>query len=136
MLAAYYADFNVEIASFIATGKWSSTDDLGPYYLENGTFEVKGMNVVARGGKQIDDFYRTFVRDATKGTSKSARIYAAFTDPRVIVHGGFATAEVMWMFIAAMNSKATPQILGIGREHDVLVKRNGHWYFKRRVVLQ
>jgi hypothetical protein len=29
---------------------------------------------------------------------------------------------------------SSPQILEQGREHDELVKRDGRWYFKRRVI--
>jgi hypothetical protein len=29
---------------------------------------------------------------------------------------------------------ATPQFAEQGREHDELLKRGGHWYFKHRII--
>jgi hypothetical protein len=132
MLSAYYADFNVAIASTIASGKWPSNTGLGSYYLENGTLEVPGMNFTARGSKQIEGFYR----DAAKSHKMppSAKDYMHYTNLRVSIHGDSATADILWTSIGATNPKATPQIVSMGREHDELVKRNGRWYFKRRII--
>ncbi len=133
MLSTYYADFNTAIASYIANGKWPSNTGLGSYYLTNGTLEMQSMNVTARGRRQIEGFYRNVAKSYKNPTS--ARKYMHYTNLRISIHGDSATADLLWTSIGALNSKATPQIIAMGREHDELVRRHGRWYFTRRVIL-
>ena len=52
----------------------------------------------------------------------------------LVVTGDAATADVIWTGVNSASVKALPQILEQGREHDELVKRDGRWYFKHRVI--
>ena len=56
------------------------------------------------------------------------------TNVKIAVNGDSATADVIWTGVNSASVKAQPQILEQGREQDALVKRDGHWYFKRRVI--
>ena len=56
------------------------------------------------------------------------------TNPHIVVTGDAATADVIWTGVNSASVSSLPQIVEQGREHDELVKRDGHWYFKHRVI--
>jgi hypothetical protein len=56
------------------------------------------------------------------------------TNPHIVVIGDAATADVIWTGMNSASVQSSPQIVEQGREHDELVKRDGHWYFKHRVI--
>jgi hypothetical protein len=55
-------------------------------------------------------------------------------NPRIRIDGKTATADTMWSGVVSINVKDPPKLVEQGREHTELVKRNGRWYIKRRVV--
>ena len=56
------------------------------------------------------------------------------TNPVIRVNGDSATADVVWTGIVSDVLKAPPRFVEQGREHDELVKLNGHWYIKHRWI--
>jgi hypothetical protein len=53
---------------------------------------------------------------------------------RVVVKGDTATADAVWTGVHSASVTDTPKFVEQGREHDQLVKRNGRWYFKHRLI--
>ena len=134
LLATYYGDFNAAIVAYIGSGTWPSNTGMGAYYLEDGVLEVTGMHVTARGRQQIENFYRKMMVDPKAPPAAGERDYWHYTNPRIAVHGDSATADLLWTVDSATNPKEPLKIAAMGREHDELVKRNGRWYFKHRLV--
>jgi hypothetical protein len=107
----------------------ASSNNFGAFYVEDGVLDVNGM--VAQGQKPIEDLYR-------KIGAGSPHLPGAFrmllTNLKVAVNGETATADMIWTGVNSASPTSTPQFVEQGREHDELVKRNGHWLFKHRVI--
>ncbi len=101
----------------------------GAYYVPDGVLDVNGL--VAQGEKPIEELYKKIAAQspALKGTFRML-----LTNPMIVVNGDTATADVLWTGVISESVTATPHFVEQGREHDELVKRKGHWYFKHRVI--
>lgn len=95
------------------------------YYTDDAVVDVNG--IVKRGKGPIDDLYKTIPQ--SKGT-----VHVLLTNPKIVIDGDSATADVIWTEVYSETHGALPQIVEQGREHDELVKRAGRWYLKKRVV--
>jgi hypothetical protein len=103
--------------------------DLGSYYVEDGVLDVNG--IVSKGRGPIEGLYKKLTEQAPRQPGKFRML---LTNPKIVVNGDTATADVIWTGVRSENPKATPQFVEQGREHDELVKRGGRWYFKYRVI--
>ena len=117
MLVAYYGQLG------------AGRSDFGSFYVADGVLDVNGL--VAQGQQPIEDLYKKIGEGSPqpKGTFRML-----LTNPRIVVNGNSATADVIWTGVISETVKAAPRFVEQGREHDELVKRNGHWYFKLRVI--
>jgi hypothetical protein len=117
MLVDYYAQLG------------AGRHDFAAFYIPEGMLDVNG--VVAKGKKPIEDLYAKLAQDSPmpKGAFRML-----LTNPKVVVNGDTATADVIWTGINSPTVTSAPQFVEQGREHDELVKRDGHWYFKLRVI--
>jgi len=107
----------------------SGGHDFGSFYLEDGILDVNGL--VAQGRKAIEDLYK---KTAEGASAPRGKFHMLLTNLKIVVNGQSATADVVWTGVRSETVKATPQFVEQGREHDELLKRNGRWYFKRRVI--
>ena len=107
----------------------SGGGDFGAFYVADGVLDVNGL--IAQGQAPIEALYKKIAAGAPprKGTFRML-----LTNPRIVVSGDTATADVIWTGVNSETVSATPQFVEQGREHDELVKRNGHWYFKHRII--
>jgi SnoaL-like protein len=117
LLIEYYSHLGSERGAF------------GNYYVADGVLDVNGL--VAKGQAAIEQLYKQ-VREGTRRRPGTFRML--LTNPRIVVTGDAATADVIWTGVNSESVKALPQILEQGREHDELVKRAGRWYFKHRII--
>jgi hypothetical protein len=117
MLVDYYAKLGTGGSNFSA------------FYVEDAVLDVNGL--VAQGKKSIEDLYKKAGEGSPvrKGTFRML-----LTNLKIVVNGRSATADVIWTGVNSETVKAVPQFIEQGREHDGLVKLNGRWYFKRRVI--
>ena len=117
MLVDYYAQLG------------AGRHDFAAFYVPDGLLDVNG--VIAQGKKPIEDLYAKLAHESPprKGTFRML-----LTNPKVVVNGDSATADVIWTGVNSETVKAAPQFIEQGREHDELVKHDGRWYFKRRVI--
>ena len=117
MLVDYYAK--------LGTGG----SDFSAFYAEDAVLDVNGL--VAKGKKPIEDLYKK----AAEGSPVRKGVFRMLlTNLKIVVNGTSATADVIWTGVNSETVKATPQFIEQGREHDELVKRDGRWYFKHRVI--
>jgi hypothetical protein len=117
MLVAYYGQLG------------ASRSDFGDYYVADGVLDVNGL--VAQGKEPIEALYKKIAQGQPppKGTFRML-----LTNPRIVVNGDTATADVIWTGVDSETVTAAPKFIEQGREHDELVKRGGHWLFKHRVI--
>jgi hypothetical protein len=107
----------------------SGRSDFGTFYVEDGVLDVNG--IVAQGQKPIEDLYKKI---ATGSPQRKGAFRMLLTNPKVVVNGDTATADVIWTGVISETPTALPQFAEQGREHDELVKSHGHWYFKHRII--
>lgn len=118
---AQIEDMLVEYYEVLSAG----TPHFDEYYTDDAVLDVNG--IVKHGKGPIDDLYKTIPK--SKGT-----VHVLLTNPKIVVDGNSATADVIWTEVYSETHGAPPQLLEQGREHDELVKQGGRWYIKKRVV--
>jgi hypothetical protein len=122
---AQIEDLLVTYYSHLGTGG----GEFGNFYVADGVLDVNGLT--AKGQEAIRQLYE----QVRKGTPRRPGAFRMLlTNPHIVVTGDAATADVIWTGVNSASVNALPQIVEQGREHDELVKRDGHWYFKRRVI--
>jgi hypothetical protein len=117
MLVEYYA------------GLGAGRHDFGTYYVADGVLDVNG--VVAQGKQGIEDLYK---KAAETNPPRPGTFRMMLSNLKIVVNGNTATADVVWTGVNSASVTATPQFVEQGREHDELVKRDGRWLFKHRVI--
>ncbi|HTB65580.1 MAG TPA: nuclear transport factor 2 family protein [Steroidobacteraceae bacterium] len=117
MLADYYAHL----------GKGES--DFGSYYLADGVIDVNGLK--GQGEAAIKDVYKKIAAGTPK---RPGTFRMLLTNVMVVVNGSTATAETLWTGINSPTKAGPPRFVEQGTERDDLVKVNGHWLFKLRVI--
>jgi hypothetical protein len=118
---AQIEDMLVEYYEVLSAG----STQFDSYYTDDAVLDVNG--IVKRGKGPIDDLYKTIPK--SKGT-----VHVLLTNPKIVVDGNSATADLIWTEVYSETHGALPQIVEQGREHDELVKRGGRWYINKRVV--
>jgi hypothetical protein len=117
----------------------SSSFNFGQYFIKDGVLDVNG--IVAKGAEEIKALY---VR-ASGGPAASApkqdpnapprgMFNMQLTNLKVEVAGNTATADMFWSSVESKTLISPPSVTEYGRDHTELVKQNGHWLIKHRVV--
>jgi SnoaL-like domain len=101
----------------------------GSFYVPDGILDVNGL--VAQGQQPIEDLYKKI---AAGSPPHKGAFRMLLTNPKIVVNGATATADVIWTGINSDTPESIPQFVEQGREHDELVKQNGHWLFKHRYI--
>ena len=122
MVTRYYANF----------GKQDAADDFGAFYTEDAVFDVNGL--VSEGRKAIEGFYAASAEEPDAPASKGA-FHMMISNPVIDVNGDSATAEFMWTGVINSGIQEPPHLLEQGREYDLLVRQDGTWRIKKRVVI-
>jgi hypothetical protein len=118
---AQIEDMLVEYYEVLSAG----STQFDSYYTDDAELDVNG--IVKQGKGPIDDLYKTIPK--SKGT-----VHVLLTNPKIVVDGNSARADLIWTEVYSETHTALPRIVELGREHDELIKRDGRWYLKKRVV--
>jgi hypothetical protein len=104
-------------------------NDFGAYYLPDGTIDVNGLK--GQGEAAIKDVYKKIAA----GTPKRPGVFRMLlTNVSIVVNGNTAKAETLWTGINSPTIEGVPEFSEQGTERDDLVKVNGHWLFKLRII--
>jgi ketosteroid isomerase-like protein len=122
MVTRYYGNF----------GKKDAADDFATFYTADATFDVNG--IVSKGQKGIEAFY-TDTSDDAEAPAAQGTFHMMLSNPIIDVKGNTATARFMWTGVMNTAIDARPQLWEQGREYDLLVKQDGQWRIKKRVVI-
>ncbi len=104
-------------------------EDLGHYYTDDGVLDVNG--IIARGRKPIEALYAGIAQGSPR---LQGTFHMLLTNPKVVVQGSSATADVIWTGVISQSVQSAPRFVEQGREHDELIKQDGRWYFSHRVI--
>jgi uncharacterized protein (TIGR02246 family) len=122
MVTRYYENF----------GSADASEQFGAYYTEDAVFDVNG--IVSTGREEIEALYTSMGEEgdapATRGT-----FHMIISNPVIAVNGDTATAKFMWTGVMNSDVGARPELYEQGREYDLLVKQDGKWLIRKRVVI-
>jgi len=107
----------------------SGRSDFGAFYVADGTLDVNGRT--AQGKEGIERLYRD---SAAATPPRPGTFHMLLSNMKIVVNGNTATADMIWTGINSENVKAEPKLAEQGREHDELVKQDGRWLFRHRVI--
>jgi hypothetical protein len=107
-----------------------SKEDLTQFYAPDGTLDINGRVYHGRAG--VARAYKDAA--GARGPGFKGKFHMLMTNPRIVVHGTTATADVIWTGISSPTVKSAPQFVEQGHEHDELVKLNGRWLIKTRLI--
>ena len=122
MVTRYYGNF----------GKQDAADDFGAFYTEDAVFDVNG--IVSTGREAIEAFY-TDTGDDEEAPAAKGTFHMMISNPVIDVNGDTATAQFMWTGVMNTGIQERPLLFEQGREYDELVKQDGEWRIKKRVVI-
>ncbi len=114
--------------------------DFSVYFAPDGALDVNGL--VAKGAKEIKALYERagggagHLPEASRDPNAPppGGPHMQLTNLKVEVHGETGTAELFWSTFMSETLVSPPRVTEYGRERTELVKLQGRWLIKRRVV--
>jgi ketosteroid isomerase-like protein len=122
MVTRYYGNF----------GKQDSAEEFGAFYTEDAVFDVNG--IVSTGREAIETFYAESAEEADAPAAQGT-FHMMISNPVIDVNGDTATATFFWTGVMNTAIQERPVLWEQGREYDLLVKQDGEWRIKKRVVI-
>ena len=122
MVTRYYGNF----------GKQDAAEDFGAFYTEDAVFDVNG--IVSTGREAIEGFYAESAEEADAPAAQGT-FHLMISNPVIDVDGDTATASFFWTGVLNTAIQEPPKLLEQGREYDLLVRQDGAWRIKKRVVI-
>jgi ketosteroid isomerase-like protein len=122
MVTRYYGNF----------GRQDAAEDFGAFYTEDAVFDVNG--IVSTGREAIEAFYAESAEEADAPAAQGT-FHMIISNPVIDVDGDTATASFFWTGVINTAIQERPQLLEQGREYDLLVRQDGAWRIKKRVVI-
>jgi hypothetical protein len=103
-------------------------DNYDDFFTEDCVLDINGR--VFKGRANIHSAYAP----SEGAIPLTGKFHMLLNNPRITVKGDTATADMIWTGILQDNVRMAPRLVEQGREHDELVKKNGRWLFKHRVI--
>jgi len=122
MMTRYYGNF----------GKTDAAEDFASFYTEDAEFDVNG--IVSKGPEAIAAFY-TDTGDDEEAPARQGTFHMMISNPIIDVDGDTATAQFFWTGVMNGTIEGRPELWEQGREYDLLVRQDGGWRVKKRVVI-
>jgi hypothetical protein len=120
----------IQIEDLISNYYWdlsSGRHRLSEYYVEDAVLDVNG--IIYKGHQAIQSAYTPEGPAGPRG-----KMHMLLNNPRIRVNGDTATAETVWTGVLSDTVRVAPRLFEQGREYDELVKKDGRWYFTKRVI--
>ena len=119
MMVRYYADF----------GKVSG-EKMARHYTEDGVLDVN--NMVFTGRDEIEKIYS--MTGEQTGEVHKGTVHTLVTNMVIDVNGDEASCSLIYTNVLNESIEKPPQFLEQGRDQTKLVKRDGRWLIKHRMV--
>ena len=100
------------------------------FYTDDAVFEVNG--IVAQGKREIEAIY---AGSGDAAPANPGTFHMVLSNLVVDVEGDTATASMLWTGFDNKDLRGPPTIREQGREYDLLVRQDGNWLIKKRVVV-
>ena len=117
----------------------NSAFNFSQYFVKDGVLDVNG--IVAKGAEEIKALYVLASGGASAAPPKQdpnapppGMFIMQLTNLKVEVTGDSATADMFWSSVESKTLISPPSVTEYGLDHTELVKQNGRWLIKHRVV--
>jgi hypothetical protein len=117
----------------------NSLFNFGQYFVNNGILDVNG--IVAKGAQEIKALYVRASGGSAAAPPKQdpnapprGMFNVQLTNLKIEVTGNTAKADMFWSSVESKTLISPPSVTEYGRDHTELVKQNGHWLIKHRIV--
>ncbi len=117
MLVDYYAKLG------------NNEDDFYRWYTADGRIDVNGLT-----GQGKDGIASVYKQIAAMGGTQGGTFRMVLSNVKISVDGDTATAHCIWTGLLSKEVTAKPEVVEQGREDDELVKQNGKWLFRNRII--
>ena len=105
-------------------------DAFGGFFTQECELDVNG--IICRNTEEIRKLYADVQEDKPNLTGT---FRMQLTNLLIEVDGDTAKAQMLWTQQINETIKGPPRFIEQGREYNALVKQNGRWKIKRRVVI-
>jgi hypothetical protein len=105
-------------------------DGFGGFFADEMELDVNGL--ICRNKEEVAKLYRDVAQDKPNLTGTFRML---LTNLLIEVKGDTAHAQMLWTQTINDTIKAPPRFIEQGREYDILVRQNGRWKIKKRVVI-
>lgn len=105
-------------------------DGFGGFFTDDLELDVNGL--VARNKEEVARLYRDVAADKPNLTGTFRMILSNLF---IELDGDTARARMMWTQTLNDTLKAPPRLIEQGLEYDLLVKQEGRWKIRKRVVI-
>ena len=116
-----------------------SSFNFSQYFIPDGVLDVNG--IIAKGAEEIKALYvqasgGAIAAPPAKDANAPPRAMfnMQLTNLKIDVKGETATAEMFWSSLESETLTSPPKVTEYGRDRTELVKQNGHWLIKHRMV--
>lgn len=110
----------------------SPQESFDTFFTPDGVIDVNGR--VYTGQKGVAQAYKE-AGEANRGNPTFAgRFVMLLGNPRIVINGDTAVVDAIWTGIVTAKPSDQPHFAEQGKEHDELVKVNGNWMMKKRVI--
>ena len=111
-----------------------SNQAFGDYYTDDGVMEVNGARY--QGHDAIVKLYDTLGSETAPAAGPQTVFHMVLSNPVIDINGDTATAKLLWTGVDnPADVSQPPHLREQGREYDQLVKQDGRWLIKHRVVI-
>ena len=107
-------------------------EDLAAFFTQDGTIDVNGR--VYSGRKGIAQAYKDAGAANSGNPTFKGKFIMLMNNPRIVVHGTTATADVIWTGIVSATPTDQPHFAEQGKDHDDLIKVKGQWMIRNRLI--
>jgi hypothetical protein len=120
ILADYYQSFGASKESF------------DTFFTQDGVIDVNGR--VYTGQQGVAQAYKE-AGEANRGNPTFAgKFVMLLGNPRIVITGDTAVVDAIWTGVVTAKPADQPHFAEQGKEHDELVKMNGQWMMKKRII--
>lgn len=125
---AMIEDLLVDYYSHLGAGN----TDFGKWYADDGILDVNGQ--IGQGEKGIAQVYANTAARNARNPARKGTFRMVLSNVRIVVDGDTATAESLYTGLNSATVTSPPVVVEQGHEHDELVRKDGRWVFKHRVI--
>src|SRR5690606_12374057 len=114
------------------SGRQGAAEAFGALRSDEAAIAANG--IVAEGREAIEAFYAETTEEPDAAAAQGT-FHMIISNPVTDVDSDTATASFFWTGVLNTAIQDPPQLLEHGREYDLLVRQDGQWRIKKRVVI-